>query len=526
MATDPDAIHAAAPEKPSGEGRFGRKSTVRAALMTTGSAYISYLAGLITTAALARTLGPGNYGIYAYFVWLTGMLSAIYNSGFGNTSIRFISENLGRGLPDQCRAVMAWLRRRYWVGLGVATIGFVSVGPWLKPDGDSSISVTFLVMVVVAAAAKSGFTMLASFGKGYGRFEIESFTTSALALVNIVGVVALVLDGAGLQAFAGLFVLLCIAHLVLAQLLSVRAGIASSPALLDPEIRSRLAVNLRWSILFALLAAFGASSIEIYLLNRAEGSAAVAYFSLALSFSRAGVNLFIVGISSTVLPILAHAYGKDAAVGAARLARRAMRYAHLLGMSIAGLGFFLAFPAVRVLYGEQYLTSVWILQCIIVAKAFTVSGGVLTALFVANDQQRGRTTILALTLIVNVSVAAALVPNFGLLGAVISSVLSGIFDLTILLVVATREFGLRLPMDSVVRLTACGLAAGIPAYVLARTGGGVAYHITAAGIFCAAYFPLAYAFGGWDSDDLSIMHAAAGRIPVLSSVVRRFGRVP
>ena len=510
-----------------GGRRFDRRSTIRAALMTTGSAYVSYVAGLFVTAALARAMGPQDYGVYAYFLWLAGLLGSAYNSGFVSTSIRFISEALGRNRPDQSRAVMGWLRRRYLVGVGIATTGFVLLGPWIRPSTGSQVSLLLMLMAIVGAMSKSAFTLLASFGKGYGRFEVESLTTSVLALINVVGVLVLVFFRVHLLGFAAFFVALCIAHWALGQRLAVRAGIRPSSESLDVDLRQRVGITLRWSVLFALLAAFSASSIETYLLSRYAGSADVAYFSLALSFARAGVTLFIVGISSTVLPVLAHAYGRAETGGAAKLAERAVRYTHLLGMAIAGLGFFLAFPAVRLLYGENYIQTVWILQCIIVAKAFTVSTGVLTALFVANDQQRGRTSILAFTMLVNMGVAFLLVPRFGLVGAVISSVLSGTIDLGIMLVVAAREFGLRLPLNSLLRITACGMVAATPAYVVSRFSHGVVLEIVAAVIFFMIYFPLAFMFGRWELEDMSIFRGAAAKVlqsPRVAKLLEHFRR--
>lgn len=504
--------------------RFGRRSTVRAALMTTGSAYISYLAGLISTAVLARTLGPATYGVYAYFVWLTGLLWAVYNSGFVSTSIRFISENIGRGLPGQSRAVMGWVVRRYLIWMAVATVGFVVAGPWLKPNAEAKISLLLLAMAVFGAMAKSGFTLLASFGKGYGRFEIESVASSVLAVGNVVGVLVLAFYRAPLLGFAVFFLALCVAHLLLARPLAARAGIEISRNGLNPEVAARLSLNWRWSALFALLATFSASSIEIYLLERTVGAAAVAYFSLALAFARAGVNLFIVGISSTVLPVLSHAYGRAAGGGVAKVAPRALRYAHVLGMVIAGLGFFLAFPAIKLLYGGRYLAAVWILQAMVVAKAFTVGGGVLNALFVANDQQRGRTKILAAALVVNIGVAVALVPKYGLSGAVFASVLSGIIDFAIMLAVAVRELELRLPVASLLRLTMCGGFAAIPAYFLVFRGGSVVLHIGAAVAFCCTYVPLALVYGKWDEEDLALMRGFAGRFPRILALMERFGR--
>ena len=53
---------------------FTRKDVVNAALMMTGSTYITYFTGLVTTTLIARSLPSESYGQYAYFVWMVGVL--------------------------------------------------------------------------------------------------------------------------------------------------------------------------------------------------------------------------------------------------------------------------------------------------------------------------------------------------------------------------------------------------------------------------------------------------------------------
>ena len=491
---------------------FGRRWALRAAFMTTGSAYVSYAGGIIGTALLARHLGPQDYGVYAYFVWLCGVLVKLYTAGFGNTAIRFVSEMVGQAQVGQAQGVIHWVHRKYVAGSLLVTALFVFVAPLLKLSSERALSMSLLALAVTGSLAKAYFTLLAAFGKGYGRFEVEAATTSFVAVVNVIGVAALVVFHVPLLGCAVFFVFLCFMHVVVARKLLASTGILGLRGSLSEGVRARLGPHLRWSVVLALLAAVSGNSIETFLLNREVGPSAVAFFALALAFVSAGLNLVLVGASATLLPVLGHAYGREAERGVVRIAGRALGYFQFLGVLIAGVGYFLAFPAVDLFYGERFLEAVWVLQALVVGRGLAVGAGALTAFFVANERQRGRTGILAVTLLFNVAVAVMLVPRYGLAGAVVSSVVTAFADLGIMAVVAVRGFGFEMPWGVLARLCLGGLIAAGLAWQVVGDGGHVVRGIVGASVFAFAYAALTVLLGAWDKEDIVAMRKLGVRI--------------
>src|SRR5690606_13369762 len=88
---------------------FSGVSAFRGAMMVTGSTYVTYALGMLTSIVIARTLGPDDFGRYAYVVWLAGLLVLVVNNGITTTAIRFVSESLGRGAAEVAGSVHGWL---------------------------------------------------------------------------------------------------------------------------------------------------------------------------------------------------------------------------------------------------------------------------------------------------------------------------------------------------------------------------------------------------------------------------------
>ena len=69
--------------------RFGRIAALQAAFFVTASTYIAYAISIVVSAVVARSLGPADYGQYAYLVFIVGLLVMLANHGLTTSAIRF-----------------------------------------------------------------------------------------------------------------------------------------------------------------------------------------------------------------------------------------------------------------------------------------------------------------------------------------------------------------------------------------------------------------------------------------------------
>ncbi len=177
---------------------FGKLATAKAALLVTGSTYVSFFFGLLVSAIIARGIGPADFGRYAYVVWLAGILVVVANNGLTSTGLRFISETLGKGANEAAKGIHGWLLRRQHVCVMISLGGFlVSLPLTIPPDWGMPLAV-FIGVVAVSLIAKAYYIFDISAAKGHGQFAVEALSTTVLSGLNSgCGVGALCVESAG-----------------------------------------------------------------------------------------------------------------------------------------------------------------------------------------------------------------------------------------------------------------------------------------------------------------------------------------
>lgn len=490
-------------------------------MLVTGSTYVTYGLGMLTSIVIARTLGPDDFGRYAYVVWLAGLLVVLTNNGITTTAIRFVSESLGRGAGAGADSIHGWLWRRQLASALLVAIGFLLLLPQLMPTGWKQDTLAmFVVATLVAGMCKAWFLFDVSVAKGHGHYGIEAGATVAMGLLNIVAVLALMGLGAGLESYVALFALVGAGHVVAGRMLSSRAGLRANHLPLDPDVRPRLRRHLAWTILLILAWALGNKSIETWLLNRTVGAAAVGYFAIAAALTRGGIDMLASGLGTVLMPMMAHAFGAGGHERAGFIMSSAMRCYAALGLLLAGAGALAAPAMVSLLYGPAYTAVIVPLQVMVVIAGLTLAEGAFGALLSTTDNQRLRVGFVALSLLVTVALALVLVPRYGLMGAVVAHAVSRLVVFTVTAVGITRMMTLPTPWRELVRLALAACVALVPALLLQQRLPDAWGGLVAAAVYGLGYVVATVLLRAWRPEDGELLAGFAARYPRVSAVAR------
>lgn len=500
--------------------RFGRVAAFRSALLMTGSTYVTYLIGLIVSTLVARSLGPTDYGHYAYLVWLSSVLILIFNNGLTTSGMRFVSECLGREDHAQARGVHGWLLKRYRVSLLLGALAFAAAFPFIQPAQWSGPAWLFAAAALLAALAKSGYLFGSSIAKGHGLFNIEAHTTNLMAVASLVGTGVLAAWRQPLSAYIALFVVLSLGHTVMTYALMARAGISPSHDSLDPDVVGRMRKHLVWSIVLTLIAALSNKSIETVMLNALVGPEAVGFFSIAATMTRGGVDLLASGLSSILLPIMAHAFGAGGLSRVHRIMGDAVRYYFFLGIILAGVGYLWAAPVVTLMYGAQFAPAITALQIMLLVGGFTMTEAAFSSLLSTTDHQKLRAFIAMFWIAVVAAACTLLIPRYGFTGALAAHAVSRVVVFIVTVGGLVTMMKIPLPWRELGRmiLTALG-ALVLPGAVLWIWPGLVSQFI-AGGLFGLGCLLLSVWFRVWTTRDVSVVHAVAERIQPLRRLAR------
>lgn len=504
--------------------RYGGAAALRSALLVTGSTYIGYAVGLIVSMVVARTLGPREFGYYAYLVWLAGTLTMLFCNGLTLTAIRFVSECIGRDKASEAQNVHHLLIKWYAWCLIVFSLVFACAYPWLKPAGWDRPEWVFALAALICAIAKSDYTLGASISKGYGHFEVDAYTINFMSIANLVGVAILAFMGVPLEAYILLFVCLCIGHSLFTRLLMSRATIEPSPGSIDEDVITLIRKHYWWSFVLFLVFALSNKTIETLFLNAYVGPEAVGWFAIAAAMTRGGVDLLTSGLNTVLLPMMSHAYGSKNVDRAKRIVTDAIRLYFFLGITLAGVGVLWAAPVVSLLYGAEYAPAIIALQVMMFVGALAMPEGATAALLMSNDRQSVRVILAVCAVFLTLVSAIALVPSYGFEGALTAHAVSRMLIFIAGLVIIVRLFEIKLPYLPLLGLLASSLVGLLFAVLILLYSTSLIAQLFAGAVYAIGCVCASLLFKVWKANDIKILTDFTKRIPQLQAIIEFLAR--
>lgn len=502
------------------------RSLLSSSVLMAGAAYLSYASGLLVSILAARTLGPQDYGSYAYVLWLSSVVVSLLNHGLPVTAIKFIAESVGRGTQPAAKAWHARLSRFHLISLacvGVAVGGFLL---WRPPAGWEAHAIAMVAVVLVAAMARARYLFNVSVAKGHGIFVLEARSVSILSALNVALLTLAWMLGVNLQVMLGLYVFISVLHWVFAAVGMRRFQLQSVNSDLPAADLVRMRDHLSWTVVLTAIGVFGEGAVNMYALHELVGASEVAYYSLASSLTKAGMDLLTVGLSSVLMSAMGQALGRGGRGELQAVFASSVRNFHFLGLLLAGLGLLASAWVVPLLYGKAYAPTIQIMQVMFLLGGLTLTEGVFAALLSVLDRQRNRVFINLVCILFTMPVSWFLIRDHGLLGAVWSYAINrcAVFLVSVGSVIVLSR--MDPPWRELWRQTVLALGAwALPAGLVWLWPGMVSGVIACAG-FALGFIWIAARRDIWSEEERQRFVALARRVPALSAFFSRLLATP
>jgi O-antigen/teichoic acid export membrane protein len=244
-----------------------------------------------------------------------------------------------------------------------------------------------------------------------------------------------------------------------------REGLAARAAPMTTDVRAYL---LPLSIV-AVLDAIVWDRSPVFFLGLHGSSEDIAYYSLA--FGLANRVMIVPGVvAGALLPALSTLHGSGAADEFESLYRVALRYVALAGVPLAALLAALGPGLIAWLYGDAYQPAAPLLGAMAaVAVLSALRGVVWTALRAVGDRHCALAAT-AVAAVVNLALAAVLVPAWTTAGAVAATAASQAIATVWVFAGMQRTHGMRLPLGELARAGLAGLLTLAVAWLAAGDG--------------------------------------------------------
>lgn len=484
--------------------------------------YVEAAVGLLAGVLIARTLGPTDYGHYAFGIWLCGALVMAGNNGLPSSSIKFIAETRGTGRDELTAALVSRFTRLQFVS-SVLVLAVFAVAMALRPVSDWRDALPLMLgIAVVAIWSRSSFWMWGAVGKGYELFAPENLALAVNAVLNLILVSALAWKGATIAEFFALYAGLGMASNLLVRWLLRRSDIRAVPGSIPNALDQRMRRHMLLTGVLMLLTVATNRGVEMTLLKMYASPEAVGYFAIAGALTKGAIDLLAGGMAAVLLPAMARRFGEGGRTALGGMLIESTRVYWLVGLAIAGLGLIVSDGLVHLLYGRRYEGAIPALMWNLVFTGLMVVNGAAAAVLTASDRQIDRIRIVFMGLIVNVIAGGLLIPRFGLPGAIASLAVAQMFDTALNWFYAFRRVEVSLPVAPMARQLLAGLVAAGLGYLATQALQHKLAFVVGAMVFLATYIPLCVVLRTLRKSEFEVIAHIVGRIgPTASGVSAR-----
>lgn len=468
---------------------------------------------LVLSVALARKLGPEQYGTYSFALWLVGLGALLSNMGISVASTKFIAEYQGAGdRKGLLWVVRATLRSRALVALLIA-VGLVPISMVLMGDDPGSAVHFYPLLISLALVPYALHQAFQGILKGFQRYDYSVSALSVGLLLKAFIAVALVWLGYG--------VLHLLALEVVAWGLAAGLGfiflrrLAEKPfAKQDSSPSSKVKKNLaRFAAIASVMLLMDFiinDRSELFFIKLFRPDEEVGYYSLAFAMAAYPVQLIPGALGSVLMPAISEQFGRRDDARLAAIYVTSARYLMMLGFPLAAGGIVMARPLVIALFGEEYLPMVLPAQLLMAAGAAHAASLSTSSVIWGTNRPQFFLIMSLFKVPLNIIACLLLIPPYGMAGAALAQWVAGPAWAVTLWYVTTR-LGVAWPYKDTGRIIVACVVMALGVAVLNRYLQAASFIPLVIVLGAGLYFALLVVLRAIRREDLSFMKAFLGR---------------
>jgi O-antigen/teichoic acid export membrane protein len=455
--------------------RLADKATEIAKVSAKGGFHLFW--GLVVSAVvlavavivLARVLQPQNYGLYTIALAAPGLIATFRDWGMNLAVTKYVAQYSAEEKPGRVRSILfAGLFFEVILGLALSFLslllsGFIATDIFRRPITALIEISSFMILAgAFSTAAQAAFT-------GWEQMKPYSVMLVFQAFFQAVLCPTLVLLGFGASgAVVGWTVAALSGGLLgVFLMLKIYGGLSQENGFLEPlklwgtvKFMFQYGLPLSFTNLFnSFILQFYNFLIAIYASNFLIGNYAVATnFGVLLGF-------FATPIATMLFPAFSKLDSDKDRETLKIVFQSSIKYSSLLVIPPTVALMALAGPAVSALFGAKYASAPLFLSVYAVNYLLIAVGSISTVSLIIGQGETGLILKLAiLSTVTGIALAVLLVPTFGVLGLIITSILDGVPGLAIMLHWIKKHYDASVNWASSAKILVSSAASGALTY--------------------------------------------------------------
>ncbi|MDF0651039.1 MAG: flippase [Nitrospira sp.] len=390
---------------------IGAKTILTNTLFLMGASVFNIGVSIVTTALIARAIGPELYGRYTFGLTYVLIFSAFSNFGIESLFIREASREKGKlALIDDILPLK--------VVLSVITVGLALGSLYVLDYPPETVEVVRVLCVGLFFQVL--YECLMSVTKALEEMHVVALFSVFFRVVSAAAIIASIMSGIGFIGIVSAFAVgNAAAFLVALWVHAQRWGLKRMGFRVDawvPLIRQGYPFFL--SALVTML--YG--KINVLMLSKMVPEADMGYFMAAANLVD---NLFFIpmAFNTTIFPAFSRMHG--ASQEALRQSYgKIIRYLVILTLGVSAGTMLVGGEVIRLLYGEQFDSAAPVLSILILYWDLAFFSNVLSSLLFSIHQERAQARIMAVAAGLSIVLNALLIMHSGVVGAAFAAVVT------------------------------------------------------------------------------------------------------
>lgn len=374
---------------------------------------LSLFISFISTAIVARNLGPGNFGQLSYAISFVGLLSFFYSLGIDNVLYRDLIRN-----PEKRNELLGTaFTIKLFTGILTIIVVAVSAIAFTK-DNISRI----LMLIISGTFIFNSFQVISYEFQSRVKSKYPSIISVLISLILNILKIFIVILGKGVIYLA--FVLLLESILYATFYIYVyRTKIGER--ITEWKFDKKIALNLikdSWPLIFTGVFAMIYARIDQVLIKHMLNSEAVGIYDSAVRLSEAWYFIPNIIVSS-FFPAIINAKITSKELYKSRLMKLAL-ILFIISIAIAIPVTLLSPLIIKILYGSAFSGAVIILQIYIWSNVGTFLSSLATNYLIAENRRKTLLAFNLIPMITNVVLNIIWIPKYGIVGSAYATLIS------------------------------------------------------------------------------------------------------
>jgi len=427
---------------------------------STISTYVEFFFGLLISILIARQLGPEQFGIYSYLIWLSALSMVVINGGVSLGCIKFIAEARANESSNVILSIYRYFQLVQLKKLIIYALITFGVIYFFGDNLTQNLNPHIFYVVVVASMIKTYYMYGVSVLKGFEDFRALAAVSLVISPINFILILTCYITEQPLQIYIWVYFIVSTLYLIsLYPLLFKRINdFRIHSHSINLTLKHRMSHHLWTASWISIFNFIVLRQSELFFLNIFSTPEDMAYFNVGYSLAFASMAL-VPGVYSTILlPLMAGENSKGGGNVEYQL-KVSLRYMFQLIIALIMPVCFFAKQIFIFLYGAQYLSAVVPFQIILVCISLKTLSDCTNAYFLSIDGQSFVLKLIIAASILTLSLDFFLIKQYQLMGALIAISASTIFMTFSYMFFTLKRLNIKLEWNIYARTLLCGAIA-------------------------------------------------------------------